>query len=197
MLFSDHLSLSQVFIKNELGGKPIEYLRVVVGKFYMVFLQQLQIPLVVGELLVPVVSHYRLHEFENVTSLSLDVDVEDGRVESSENKSDDTGSCIDACECRFVSAGLKVEELEAASQADSEVLVENERVEEEHWPASEDNSKMPEEYMLTVLFDILEQAMKNDEDKCQDSEGHSHIINVPEKRDVLVVMLVLRRSIVV
>lgn len=69
--------------------------------------------------------------------------MEDNRIESNEDESDDGSRGIDPGKGRLIGPSLKVEELQAASNADCKVLVEDDRVEEEERTELEDCLQMP------------------------------------------------------
>lgn len=149
------------------------------------------------KIFVPVVPHNGLHQLLDIPSLVLDQKVKDDWIQSCKNECNNAGCSIYPSKCRLVGVSLEVEELQAAGQANCEVLVENERIEKENWPVFKYHTKMSKKQIVVLGLNFAEQAVEYHIYERQYRERHPHIVNMPKECYILEVVLILGRSIVI
>lgn len=115
-------------------------------------LQKGQIACVVAELFVAVVAHYRFQESQHGSSLPVDEEVENNRVEGCKNESDDACSSVDSSKCRLVCVSFEIQELETAGKHHREILVEYYGVEIVERPMREGVSQMPHDKVVALVL---------------------------------------------
>ena len=123
----------------------------------------------------------------------------DERINSGQDKKYDGRCSVDAFERVYIGIAGQVDELQSACNAYCNVLVKYDWVEHKEGPSIESNLHVSDK--LVVRFSAcLFQPKHQVNHQCKHQiygSGKSNVVNVSEKRDVMVVFLVLSRRVVV
>lgn len=120
-------------------------------------------------------------------------------ISSCENKGYHSGNPIDRSERILIGIARKVNKLQSASNTDRNVLIENNWVENEERSSVESDFHVPEEFVRgwpSALLNFEDYVNHWSKDKIK-SCSKANIVNVSEKGDVMMIVLVLGRGIVV
>ena len=114
------------------------------------------------------------------------------RVNGGDDEGDDGCGCVDASVGALVGLIHYPRELKSAGQHQSQVLVEDNRVEDEEMALDKGDPQVPpDDVVLEVAREIAaaEQHVEEEADDSEDQEGDGDVVDITEEADVGVVLL--------